>query len=613
MKEYYLSRCMIFLFFLTHSPTESIMYQENFIEMEQIMKKAIHILIPTILILAIIACIGWYLFIYDREFTRDVLLYSARHFERSGDHAVSAWFYDLAYEQAGDNDAVAIELAEQHKKSGNYTKAEYTLSKAIADGGGAELYIALCKTYVEQDKLLDAVNMLNNVANPEVKNRLEALRPKAPTCSPDPISTGAYYTQYITVSISSDSGTLYVNQNGEFPSLKTDLYENGITLADGENIIYAVAVADNGLVSPASIFGFTVGGVIEQITFVDTAVEAAIREKLAVSADKTLYSNDLWTITEFTVPTQAKNLEDLSHLVFLEKLSMHQCVAEQLTFIPKLSLLKELHISDTAVSAEELLLIGNLPNLQKLTLSNCSLSTTAGLEKAVGLTYLDLSNNTIRNITPLESLTALQELNLQYNALNDLTALASITGLTQLDVSYNILPTLSTIRTLSSLKHLQADNNVLTDISSVGLLTALEYLSLSHNSVTDLSALTGCAKLSYLDVSNNELIDISALSKLNTLTNLYFANNQVTALPVWSNDCGLINIDGSHNNISSLEPLAGLKHLNNVFMDYNPEIESVKELASCPVLIQVNVFGTKVTEVNALTDQSILVNFNPTQ
>jgi len=577
------------------------------------MKKAIRILIPTILILAIVVCTGWYLFIYDREFTRDVLLYSARHFEHSGDHAVAAWFYDLAYEQAGDNDAVAIELAEQHKKSGNYTKAEYTLSKAISDGGGAELYIALCKTYVEQDKLLDAVNMLNNVANPEVKSQLEALRPKAPTCSPDPISTGAYYTQYITVTVSAESGTLYVNKNGEFPSLQKDLYKDGITLVDGENIIYAVAVADNGLVSPVSIFGFTVGGVIEQITFADSAVEAAIREKLSVSADKTLYSNDLWSITEFTVPTQAKNLDDLQHLVFLKKLTMHQCVADQLSFISKLSILEELHISNTPVSAEELLLIGNLPNLQKLSLNNCSLSTTAGLEKAVGLTYLDLSNNTIRNVTPLESLAALQELNLQHNALNDLTALSSLSKLVKLNVSYNILPTLSPICNLSGLKHLEADNNVLTDISSVGQLTALEYLSLSHNSINDLTSLTSCAKLSHLDVSNNQFVDISTLSKLNTLTNLYFSNNQVTELPVWSKDCGLINIDGSHNNISSLEPLAGLKHLNNVFMDYNPEIESVKELASCPVLIQVNVFGTKVTEVNALTDQSILVNFNPTQ
>jgi hypothetical protein len=46
-------------------------------------------------------------------------------------------------------------------------------------------------------------------------------------------------------------------------------------------------------------------------------------------------------------------------------------------------------------------------------------------------------------------------------------------------------------------------------------------------------------------------------------------------------------------------------------MEYNEEISSVKALAKCPNLIQVNVFGTKVRDVSSLTDQSIIVNYNP--
>ena len=63
------------------------------------MKKTIRVLFPLILAIAIIVCSGWYLFEYDRAFTRDVLLYSARYFDSNGNHALSAWFYDLAYEQ----------------------------------------------------------------------------------------------------------------------------------------------------------------------------------------------------------------------------------------------------------------------------------------------------------------------------------------------------------------------------------------------------------------------------------------------------------------------------------------------------------------------------------
>ena len=75
------------------------------------MNKFFRVLIPIILVIAIVACIGWYLFIYDRDFTRDMLLQGARYFETLGNHSVSNWFYDQAYEQADDNDAVAIELA----------------------------------------------------------------------------------------------------------------------------------------------------------------------------------------------------------------------------------------------------------------------------------------------------------------------------------------------------------------------------------------------------------------------------------------------------------------------------------------------------------------------
>ena len=37
------------------------------------MKKAAKFLMPLILGLAILASIGWYLFLYDRDFTRDTL------------------------------------------------------------------------------------------------------------------------------------------------------------------------------------------------------------------------------------------------------------------------------------------------------------------------------------------------------------------------------------------------------------------------------------------------------------------------------------------------------------------------------------------------------------
>ena len=577
------------------------------------MKKSIRIILPIVLALAIIICTGWYLFVYDRAFTRDVLLHAARYFESTGNHTVSTWFYNNAYLQAGDSDAVAIELAEQYKQSGNYTKAEYTLSHAISDGGGVDVYIALSKTYVEQDKLLDAVNMLDNITNKAVKEQLDAMRPAVPISTPDPLSTGAYYTQYITVTISADSGTLYVSSDGEFPSVVEDVYKNGITLKDGKNIIYAIAVADNGLVSPTAVFGFTVGGVIERVQFADATLETTFRELLDIDAETPVYTNDLWTIKEFSIPENVTSFEDLRHLAFLEKLEIHSGASIQLSFLSNLSNLKELSITDTSLGAQELSIIGALPNLTKLSIRGCGLSTTEGLEKATGLTHLDLSNNAVRDILPLSNLQKLQEVNLSHNALNDLSALSTLTSITSLDVSYNNLETLSPITVLSGLKKLTAGNNAVKEVTSFQNFTILEELDLSNNTITDVSPLSSCVALRKLILSSNTIKDITSFSKLTKLEDFNFSNNKVTSLPKWSTDCALVNIDGSYNQLDTLVPLQGLKKLNNVYMDYNKGITSVKALASCPVLIQVNVYGTGVRQVSDLTSQSVVVNYDPTK
>lgn len=573
------------------------------------MKKVFKVLIPILLVIAILFCLGWYLFVYDREFTRDMLLNGARYFEAQGKRALASWFYDRAYDQAGDNDQVAIELAEQHKASGNYTQAEATLSKAIEDGGGVDLYLALCKTYAEQDKLLDCVTLLNRITNPEVKAQLDAMRPAAPVATPEP----GFYNQYISVTITAEQGTLYVNPNGEYPSVHKDPYTAPVPLVAGENTIYALAVTENGLVSPLAIFGYTVGGVIEEVHFADSAIEAQIRDMLGVSENTVLYSNELWEITSFVMPANAKTYEDLKYLPFLEELIITGGNSSSLSILSSLSKLSHLQIVDTSVQAEDLTVIGALPKLERLTMRGCSLSTTAGLEKAVGLRYLDLSNNTIRNISPLASLQNLQELYLQNNALTDLSSLSAIMTITKLNVSGNVLTTIAPICSLNGMTWLDASNNQLSNLEQISGLTMLKELYLSKNLLTDISGLDACTALQVLYVDNNQLTDISMLGKLSKIAMLNFSNNQVVELPAFAPDSVLVEINGSNNLIEKLDALSGLTHLNNVFMDYNEKIESVECLANCHVLIRVDVYGTKVTEVTMLTDQSIIVNYNPVQ
>lgn len=573
------------------------------------MKKTLRILLPIILSIVIILCMLWYLFIYDRDFTRDMLLGFARFSESKGNHTVATWFYNQAYAQSGNSDAVAIELAEQYKSSGNYTKAEFTLCNAIADGAGFDVYVALSKTYVEQDKLLDAVNMLNNVTNTEVKHQLEIMRPTAPVASPTP----GFYTQYISVTLQSEMSTIYASGNGQYPSTATNRYTTPLLLSDGENTICAVAVDDNGLVSALSTFVYTVGGVIQKMDFSDAAIEAAVRSALNVSEEKALYTNDLWTIKEFTIPSSATDYTDLKHMSFLETLTIESGASGQLHHISNLPNLIKLSISKTTVSQEDLKAIGSRPALKELTLSSCSITGIAPLENAAGLVKLDLNNNTIRNIDAISAMKDLQELNLQHNAVESIAALKENVQLKRLDVSYNSISSLSPIANLSVLGWLDASTNAITDLGNLERLTSLTYLDLASNDLTDVSQISACSKLTDLNISSNKLSDISAVTALKELANLDFSYNQVTTIPSFDKNCALVTITGSNNKLSSLDPLGGLRHLNIVNMDYNSEISSVKALSNCPVLVEVNVFATKVTNVTALTNQSVIVNYNPVQ
>ena len=578
------------------------------------MKKFFRILIPIILIIAIIACIGWYLFIYDRDFTRDMLLQAARFFDDQGNHAVSGWFYDQAYEQADNNDAVAIELANQHIANGNYTKAEYTLTKAISDGGSTELYIALCKTYAEQDKLLDIVKLLDAVLDEEsavdskVKQELQALRPAAPVTSP----AAGFYNQYVDATVSCESGTLFVNAEGVYPSIHDTPYSDPIKLNEGENTLYAISVADNGLVSPLSVFGYTIGGVIKEVTFADAAMEEAIRAHLEVDAEQVLYTNDLWDLTYFTVPANAKDISDLSYLTFVEDLAIDSISAGQLSILSSMVNLTSLQIRNTSVNAEELKVISTLPKLEYLTLSGCGLATVSGLEAAEKLISLDLSQNAIRDLTPLANLTGLQQAYLQNNAIANLMPIENLKELSSLDVSFNLLSDVSPAFNCTGLTDLHATNNAITSVTGIDKLTELKTLNLSNNALVSIAPIASCKTIQELDLSNNAIKSIASLSALRKIVSFNFSHNKVKKLPEFDKNCSLVTIDGSHNSITSLTPLKGLKNLNNVFMDYNKGLTSIAPLTSCRRLVQVKVYGTKVKDVTALLEMDVVVEFDPT-
>lgn len=572
------------------------------------MKKFLKVFLPILLSVVILSGCVWYFLVYDRDLTRDLLLGGARFFEQQGSAAISGWLYDLAFDNFGDNDEITLELVQQHLNNGNYTRAESTLYKAIRNGGGSELYLALSRIYLEQDKVLDAVAILDAATNPHIKAELDAARPEAPTCDNPP----GFYNQYIQVSFQAKAAKLYVNTQGQYPSITSDLYTQPFTLNGGENVFYCVAVSDDGIVSPLNIFGYTVGGVIEQVQFHDASMEKAIRNALGVSEDKTLYSNALWDIKEFIVPEDAQDYSDLRHFAFLQKLTINDGVSGQLRVLSNLTNLESLTIVDTPLMQEELSAIGTLTKLTSLTLDGCTISTTAPLADCVNLIHLDLSNNAIRNLDVLSNMTELKSLVLHRNAVTSLDILSACLNLEKLDLSNNAITDLTPIFELPKLTELDVSFNKLENLDGIDGMKVISVLNLGNNLLADISAISACASITKLNVSNNTLTEINALASLPNLIDLDFSYNAVTAIPEFKkSSSGLQNIDGSYNKISSLKPLEGITSLRTVSMDYNTEISLLTWLERCPMLIRVNVYGTKVKDVSCLTDQEIVVNFNP--
>lgn len=544
------------------------------------MKKAGKIIIPILLALVIVLGTAWYLFIYDREFTRDMFLHSARFFHEQGNTEIAEWLYDCAYRQSEDNDAVAIELSRQHASVKNYVQAEKALTNAISNKPSVNLYVSLINLYLDQDKVMDAVELMDTLCandsstDPSIREELIQMRPQKPQAESIPNENDTELLEAVKFKVT--SGTLYINSNGAYPTYSTNSYKvssgtKTVFLNEGNNQIYALAISDKGIPSELLLFSYELNSNrrrLEEVNFSDPVVEAEIRKQLQADENRVIMTNELWAISELTIPEGTKSIADLYHMIGLEKLTIDSPPANQLSNLVHATKLKELSITGTPITQEELNIIGGLLNLNKLTLSNCSLVTINGLENLSNLEYLNLSSNTIVDITPITGLTKLTELNLNGNSLKALSGISQLSRLSVLDAS----------------------NNVITSLSDL----------INNYSLTELV------------VAHNKLTDLDEVTQLHNLLTLDFSYNSVSTLPTWDSAANLVTINGKANNITDLKPLVVLEKLNNVLMDDNKNLSSVECLADCKRLVRLEVWGTKVKDVRALNDMGVVIKYDPT-
>ena len=571
------------------------------------MKKILKITLVLLLILSLLAAGYWFFFRYRIDLTTGLLRQVADSQLEDGHYSMAIRLYGWANDLDAQDTDTALKLAEAYEKTGNYSKTEKVLVNAIYESPEDQrLYLALSRAYVAQDKLLDAQQMLDSVANEQVRTELNRRRPDAPVISPE----GGFYSTYITVEITGAADAVcYYTVDGSYPSRKTDAVDGPVTLPAGETTVCALAVSGEGLVSPASYAGYTVTGVIEEVHFHDDALKAATQELLH-RGDRALRTDDLWAIEELTLPQEISDTRDLVHYTGVTKLVGKDLGELDYSFLASMTQLRYLELERCDVSTENLRQIAACANLEVLILADCGLTNVSALGSLQNLRVLDLSDNSVNAIDSLTTLAALDELYLGHNALTGLPMLRGFKALRILDLSYNALTYMGGVSGCPTLERLNVSHNRLTSVTAVSALTNLVWFNGSNNQVEDVSPLAPCTKLEGFVMTDNKLTDVDFLSECPGIKEVNIDYNDVVAVPAFQADCPLETFSAAHNFLEDLSGLAGLPQLTYVNADYN-NIRDISVLKDCPALATVNVYGTYIRSGGELEELGIVVNFTP--
>ena len=308
------------------------------------MKKALIIILCIVLVLALAGGAAWYFLVYQNNMTAERCAGLAAQSAGSGQYNRAIGLYTTAYELDPANYNLAIALADTYVAYGNYTKAEYTLVNAIADHPKAvDLYLSLSKTYVA---LLDAQLMLDHIGNETVRSQLDQMRPAAPSLSPE----SGYYSDYIDISLTYTEGTAYLRTDGEYPSTSDAPYNQPITLEGGETEAAAIVVGANGLVSPVTYGGYTIGNIVEEVSFSSGEFEQFVRETLELDPAKPVMTDQLWSVTELTIPETLTDVTDLSYFTGLTSLTLQNYHGGDFNFLSGMTQLATLDLSRSSLS-----------------------------------------------------------------------------------------------------------------------------------------------------------------------------------------------------------------------------------------------------------------------
>lgn|GEM_PF-2515997 len=203
--------------------------------------------------------------------------------------------------------------------------------------------------------------------------------------------------------------------------------------------------------------------------------------------------------------SKVEDISPLTNLKNLKELNLHNCMSlVDLTPLTQMDSLRVLHLPPATTNEELSLVLFHVPQLEKLSLKECSLiNDISSVADLTNLTHLEMNHGPeLVDITPLAGLTRLKVLALKNSGIQDIEALAKLSGLEWLYLS---------------------NSKGVNDLSPLKNLTNLSILILDDcKGVSDITVLSNLTNLSILGLRGlEEISDISNLSSLTRLRHLY--------------------------------------------------------------------------------------------
>ncbi len=203
-----------------------------------------------------------------------------------------------------------------------------------------------------------------------------------------------------------------------------------------------------------------------------------------------------------------------------------------------------------------LALIGEMKDLEALSLESLDIHDISFLQGLTNLKDLDLSRNNIVSIEVLENLKNLESLNLFFNSIENPRFVTYKTGIKNLNLRGNRIPRID-ITFMEELESLDvsANRNNFNSLAARGInpqlkelklqqnglrasafsevsaeaFPALETLDLSDNKLSHFGVIANFTSLKTLNVTDNKLTDLSELRAMNNLEYFFASLNLLTA------------------------------------------------------------------------------------